>query len=236
MKRFVSVVLALVLFSSMGMQSKAVATQEVVAQVDLTHSHVGSSSASGGCYTTPENYSWSQQCTGYSGGAWQYNGGWYVTCTTCNNYWAVPGDCSFQKCTKTITHTGTRYLLSCGADADAVIGTFKITKIRDTEYILSPSVTASSSLCVPVSYTWDTGNEGDLTVTANGTYTCTLSWKDNGAVKTATLQYVVTDYDTEPPVVSDVVRNMSRVQDCVVAEVTATDNFGVTEYKLEQSE
>lgn len=207
-----------------------------VATMELTHSHVGSESSSGGCYTNKTSYSYNETCKGYSGAAWQQNGAgqWYVTCTTCGTYWAVSGNCSYQKCSHQTTKTGTKYTLSCGVTAGDAVGMFTISKEAGrTSYYLKPSVSTSSSVCVPVSYTWSNGDTGTCTVTGNGSYTCTLKWTDMGVEKTATLSYVVTDYDTEPPVIESVTGYESREKYHTIV-VSATDNYGVTGYMIEK--
>lgn len=131
------------------------------------------------------------------------------------------------------TSTVERYNLGCNASPSTKLGTFQITKIvQGSSYTLSPSLVVSSGLCVPVSYSWNTGASGDLCVTANGAYTCTVTYKDNGAQRTEVLSYTVTDYDSIPPTVSDVQKTNDRAS-CVVVDVTATDNIGVAGYKIE---
>lgn len=145
-------------------------------------------------------------------------------CGKCGTHYSGSGSC-----TKVVG-----YSLGCGLDSSVAIGEFILTKSREgSNYQLVPSVSTSSSVCVPVSYTWSNGDTGTCTVTGDGSYTCTLKWTDMGVEKTATLSYVVEDYDTEPPVIESVTGYESREKYHTIV-VSATDNYGVTGYMIEK--
>lgn len=179
----------------------------VVSTAELTHSHVGSEKVSGGCYTTKTTQEVPVYCDGVMTEPWTNSAG--QRRITCSHGWhefsasekARGNTCGAFRYNTTIT----KYALSCGVTEGATVGTFTISKEAGrTSYYLTPSVSVSSSVCVPVSYTWSNGDIGTCTVTGNGSYTCTLKWTDMGVEKTAELTYVVEDYDTEPPIIESV--------------------------------
>lgn len=208
---------------------------EVVASVNLTHEHRGVSTTKGYCYSGAETYH--EGCTNKltylrpdynasadgSWGLYVCPSGHYVT-RSCHN--AVGLTCGMGAYYS--------YALSCGLAEGSITGVFQIKKTIENEiYTLSPLTTTSSTMCVITSCTWDDGTVGELAVTENGTYSCTLSWKDNGIAKTETLTYTVTDYDTEPPVITALTPDKtSWTKGNVIVTVTATDNYSVTGYRL----
>lgn len=208
-----------------------------VATVELTHSHVGSESSSGGCYTNKKTSTVTVTCDGVMTAPWTgSDGNKYITCSKySSHYYSASSKSQGNRCGWNMgSSTVTKYLLSCGVTAGDAVGMFTISKEAGrTSYYLKPSVSTSSSVCVPVSYTWSNGDTGTCTVTGNGAYTCTLKWTDMGVEKTATLSYVVEDYDTEPPVIESVTGYESREKYHTIV-VSATDNYGVTGYMIEK--
>lgn len=212
---------------------------EVVASVNLTHEHRGVSTTKGYCYSGAETYH--EGCTNKltylrpdynasadgSWGLYVCPSGHYVT-RSCHN--AVGLTCGMGAYYS--------YALSCGLAEGSITGVFQIKKTIENEiYTLSPLTTTSSTMCVITSCTWDDGTVGELAVTENGTYSCTLSWKDNGIAKTETLTYTVTDYDTEPPVITELTADKtSWTNQNVTLTVMATDNYGVTSYRIDDGE
>jgi hypothetical protein len=212
---------------------------EVVASVNLTHEHRGVSTTKGYCYSGAETYH--EGCTNKltylrpdynasadgSWGLYVCPSGHYVT-RSCHN--AVGLTCEMGAYYS--------YALSCGLAEGSITGVFQIKKTIENEiYTLSPLTTTSSTMCVITSCTWDDGTVGELAVTENGTYSCTLSWKDNGIAKTETLTYTVTDYDTEPPVITALTADKtSWTNQNITLTVTATDNYGVTGCRIDNGE
>lgn len=212
---------------------------EVVASVNLTHEHRGVSTTKGYCYSGAETYH--EGCTNKltylrpdydasadgSWGLYVCPSGHYVT-RSCHN--AVGLTCGMGAYYS--------YALSCGLAEGSITGVFQIKKTIENEiYTLSPLTTTSSTMCVITSCTWDDGTVGELAVTENGTYSCTLSWKDNGIAKTETLTYTVTDYDTEPPVITALTADKtSWTNQNITLTVMATDNYGVTGYRIDDGE
>ena len=196
----------------------------------------GYASSSGGCYTKEESYQGTTQCQGFSGSAWQNNGKWYVTCTTCNTYWEVPQNCSYQKCTKTITTTLLHYKLNCSVAEGTIIGKVNVTmNVSDYTCKLTPSFTAegSSGYVSAVTYSWDDGSSGSRTITGNGTYTLTVSYKDNGISQTKTFSVPVRTYDSENPKITGAkVSPETFTNGNVSVTVSATDNTEVASYRI----
>lgn len=56
---------------------------------------------------------------------------------------------------------------------------------------------------------------------------------DGISTKSVSVSYTVSDYDKTPPVISGITRNTARTQSSVTIKVTASDNIGVTDYKLD---
>lgn len=213
--------------------------EEVVASVNLTHEHRGVSTTKGYCYSGAETYH--EGCTNkltylrpdYNASA---DGSWGL-------YVCPSGHYASRSCHNAVGLTCGMgayysYALSCGLAEGSITGVFQIKKNIENEiYTLSPLTTTSSTMCVITSCTWDDGTVGELTVTQNGTYSCTLSWKDNGIAKTETLTYTVTDYDTEPPVITALTADKtSWTNQNVTLTVMATDNYGVTGYRMDNGE
>ncbi len=86
--------------------------------------------------------------------------------------------------------TATRY--KCAIAQGSKVGTYSLVKNKSNGYTLS----AVSSGVTNVAYSWNTGaTSSSIPVTANGTYSCTLTWRDSSGVnRTSTLSYVVEDY------------------------------------------
>lgn len=204
--------------------------------MELTHSHVGSEKVSGGCYTTKTTQNVPVYCDGVMTEPWTNSAGQRrITCSHGWHEYSASEKSQGNTCGAfRYNNKVTKYALSCGVTAGATVGTFTISKEAGrTSYYLKPSTSVSSSVCVPVSYTWSNGDTGTCTVTGNGSYTCTLKWTDMGVEKTATLGYVVEDYDTEPPVIESAIGYESREKYHTIV-VSATDNYGVTGYMIEK--
>lgn len=212
---------------------------EVVASVNLTHEHRGVSTTKGYCYSGAETYH--EGCTNkltylrpdYNASA---DGSWGL-------YVCPSGHYATRSCHNAVGLTCEMgayysYALSCGLAEGSITGVFQIKKTIENEiYTLSPLTTTSSTMCVITSCTWDDGTVGELAVTENGTYSCTLSWKDNGIAKTETLTYTVTDYDTEPPLITALTADKtSWTNQNITLTVMATDNYGVTGYRIDNGE
>ncbi len=214
-----------------------------VGTFEIGHTHGAASkvsgsyaSSSGGCYTKEESYQGTTQCQGFSGAAWQDSGKWYVTCTTCNTYWQVPENCSYQKCTRTITTTLLHYKLNCSVAEGTIIGKVNVAmNVSDYTCKLTPSFTAegSSGYVSAVTYSWDDGSTGSRTITGNGTYTLTVSYKDNGISQTKTFSVPVSTYDSENPQITGLeVSPKTFTNGNVSVTVSATDNTEVASYRI----
>lgn len=134
-----------------------------------------------------------------------------------------------QTCTKT-TSTIDSYRLVCSKGNQSV-GNIQMVKNRDTSYRLSTQVSGVTL----VSQRWSTGSTGSqIDVTSNGVYTCTVTVRDfAGLTYSKTLSYTVTDYDITPPQYIGLSRESER---CNFTDVqfSFSDNYGVTEYKLQK--
>ena len=134
-----------------------------------------------------------------------------------------------QTCTKTAS-TIDSYSLVCSKGNQSV-GTVQMIKNRDTSYKLSTQVSGVTL----VSQSWNTGSSSSqIDVTSNGVYTCTVTVRDfAGLTYSKTLSYTVTDYDITPPQYIGLSRESER---CNFTDVqfSFSDNYGVTEYKLQK--
>ena len=128
------------------------------------------------------------------------------------------------------------YDLGCGLSDGDISGKVTMTKTVSTNYVLSVALESSNGV-TPVGYSWNTGaTTSSVEVTGNTDYSCTVSYNDKGRVDSVTVSYTVTDFDTTPPVITQVSYNKERCQGSVVVSVSATDNFsGVKDYKLEKN-
>ena len=136
-------------------------------------------------------------------------------------------------CTKS-TSTIERYNLSC---SETTCGTAYISCSLTADCSsakLSVVINSQGAGATATGCSWSTGSTGSsIDVTQNGTYTCNLSWKDNKSevVSTSILTCTVDGLDPYPPNISGVSQSPNRATYQVVG-VSATDNVGVTEYKL----
>ena len=161
--------------------------------IELCHIHVGSSSSKGGCYQiwsdgcgqllTPQGVDWSAS----SDGTW----GLY-RCTAGHTQTRSVVNAQGLHC-----QAGAGYRVNCGLSTGQTIATFSIEE--QSGYVLHPVLSIEKGSVKVTSFTWQDGSVGDLIVSSNGTYTCTLTYTDNGATRASTLSCEVTDYDTEPP-------------------------------------
>lgn len=245
----VSLVLCFVLL----FESTAFAAETSVATGSITHQHTDTS---GSCYSTQtvsancrvKSYYYSHistwDCAECGNNQFLYEGmehrhsscgqssSYYMYKTTCTVCGAHGNDSSPWNIDETHTYNTSGRVLTC-TKGTGVVATLKMMKDVSTEgYKLSINPTLYSGVTVK-SYAWSSGQTtSSIYVTSNGTYTCTVKINDGGVEKSTTLTYVVSDYDTESPVISGVTKGSDRINAEVVT-VVATDNIGVTEYKLE---
>lgn len=217
----------------------------------IPHVHIGNETNGGGCYGTPyqtstQVYKEVNLAPDWRCGSCHCN--WNVGYGTCGcGYTGYADNYNFgKKEWKWVTETVTRYRLSCtktidgyslgcGLDADATIGSISMTKAVSSEYKLSIVSEQTSDKFVVTGYKWSDNSTGSsMKVTANGVYTCTVSYTDNGSARTSVLSYEVTDYDTEPPVIgSATVSPTVRTNEDVTVTVVATDNMTVGGYSFD---
>jgi len=232
MKRVVSLV-SMILMSVVlsvvvpRMISEASEGSNTLAEVEIGHNHAGSSASRGGCYQvwsdgcgqtlTPQGVDWNAS----SDGTW----GLY-TCPAGHRQTRSVVNAYGLHC-----QVGCGYRVNCGLSEGQTIATFSIEE--QSGYVLNPVLNVVKGSVKAVSFTWQDGSVGALTVSSNGIYTCTLTYTDNGVVRVATLSCEVTDYDTEPPVIEGVTGYESREKYHTIA-VSATDNYGVTGYMIEK--
>lgn len=227
-------------------------------QTPVYHQHTGDQISGGGCYrgsqcggttVTPYASHYIHVCqvcgtTLYIGDAWGNGEG--------SSHGATPGAvCNGVKCFRknlscgktsetidsyTLSCTKTEgepdgYVLSCTQGSNPV-GRVSMLKIRDgadyTLSVLAEGVTIDSVV-------WSTGsNETSIDVTENGTYSCNVTVIDfAGCSYVKVVNYIVSDYDIEPPVYVGSQRIGNR---CHVESVSVefSDNYGVTEYMIEK--
>lgn len=219
------------------------ASDETVCSVSLLHTHSGSSSSGGGCYTTPSyktvrerNVPTTYTSCSCGGTLSHYNYKCDICGATFNDAGLECNKCGVKK-KVSINHSHTvvsGYSLGCGLSENQVVGTVSVTKQVNSSYTLTPQLTDSSSGASITSYSWSNGDTGTCTVTGDGTYTCTVTWTDNGAVRTSSVSYVVEDYDKEPPVVNSITESPeARTKEDVVLTIRASDNMGIDSYSFD---
>lgn len=198
-----------------------------LAEIEICHIHAGKSSSKGGCYQV-----WSDGCgqtltpqgvdlNASSDGTW----GLY-TCPAGHKQTRSVVNAQGLHC-----QVGCGYRVNCGLSAGQNIATFSI--VEQSGYVLHPVLDVTAGSVQAVSFTWQDGSVGDLAISSNGTYTCTLVYKDSGVIRSVALSCEVTDYDTEPPVIESVTGYESREKYHTIV-VSATDNYGVTGYMIEK--
>lgn len=233
--------------------SDASAETVSVASVTVTHQHTAETgscytpvyhSHTDSCYSTCKNY---QLITVYGSHYWH-------RCSVCgaeatNSYLAeypatAGAVCNGQPthashevahkksltCTKTETSID-GYSLNCSISG--TIATFNMNKIYNgSEYVLKIQPEMGSGVSL-VSYAWSDGSNGSsCVVTANKVYSCNITLSDHGVSRTVPISYSVTDYDDKKPVISNVDIASKRATS-VLVNVSASDNVGVSEFKLQ---
>lgn len=259
MKKFLSIILSFsLLCSGIYCLDAHASSSEVVSTVQVTHQHTansgscytpvyhthsGNSGTRGGCYQGAQSVAGTHRCgqafkstTGpFQDGSYNHFCN-YNHITNTSNSWIV-GTCGATitdykyalSCGKT-TSTIESYNLTCGKNTSTVIGTVSMTKSRGTDYVLG--ITSDLSI---TGYSWQDGSTGSsIVVNGNKEYTCTVTYTDNGVSRTKSISYTVSDFDNVPPTINNMVRSTVRVASAVVITVNATDNVGVTGYKLEK--
>lgn len=247
---FISLVLCTILL----FESTAFAAETSVATGSITHQHTDSS---GSCYSTQtvsascrvKSYYYSHvstwDCANCGNNQFLYEGmehrhsscgqssSWHMYKTTCTVCGAHGNNGSPWNIDETHTYNTSGRVLTC-TKGTGVVATLNMMKDVSAEgYKLSINSTLHSGVTVK-SYTWSSGQTtSSINVTSNGTYTCTVKIDDGGVEKSSTLSYEVSDYDTQKPAISGINQGGIRVSEEVVT-VFATDNMGVTEYKLER--
>lgn len=234
MKRAVSlasmILIAIVLSGVLPrMVSEASEGGITLAKIEIGHTHVGDYSRKGGCYNvwydgcgqplTPAGVDWNASSDG-TWGLYRCPTGHTQTRSVVNAYGLH-------------CQAGCGYRVNCGLSTGQTIATFFIEE--QSGYVLHPSLSIEGGSVNVVSFTWQDGSVDDLVVSSNGTYTCTLTYTDNGVTRVSTLSCEVTDYDTEPPVIESVTGYESREKYHNIV-VSATDNYGVTGYKIEKKQ
>lgn len=223
------------------------------------HVHSGTESSNGGCYTQPVYYSYACNGSLYISST-SYMGTstlWYThTCSSCGqDVYCLSADMSsVYKCNRTIqTSTILKYSLGCGKTTETIesynlicpieenvpVGTLNLYKKCENEkYVLTVIPTLNDSILSVTGYEWSTGStENKISIEGNGTYSCTVTYLDGDDEKTEFLEYEVTDYDTEPPVITDLTPDKTAwTNQNVIITVTATDNYGVAAYRLDSGE
>lgn len=153
----------------------------------------------------------------------------FYVCPSCGSQYSNSGSC-----TKV-----TGYATSCGLSAENACGSIDMVKnvSPSNGYSLSVILNTdenSEDKFVITSYTWEDGSTAEShEVTGNGEYECAVTYTDCNVEKNGTLIYTVSDYDTEPPIITALTPSTtSWTKGNVIVTVTATDNYGVTGYRL----
>lgn len=135
-------------------------------------------------------------------------------------------------CPKSLS-TVDSYSLVCSKGNSAVAEVEVYKEYTPGSYILRVSIRQFHQDVSVVSYSWSTGSTASsIEVTGNGEYSCTVQVSDGGVSRTAVVSYTVSDYDSEPPMVTGVSKTSSRVCGHDSIEVSASDNRGVFDYML----
>lgn len=128
----------------------------------------------------------------------------------------------------------TSYTLACGLTAGDVSADVYLVKSRVSDYVLSVDLVTEHGVEL-VSFLWSDGSTGSsVVVTGNQEYTCQVGYSDHGNTGTVTLSYVVDDFDSTPPVVSNVNQSVDRCTSIVVDVIALDDYSGVNGYKLDK--
>lgn len=234
--------IALILFCTSTFSIGVSADDGIIASVVLTHTHSGSSSG-GGCYTNTQygNVDWIKNIpTTYgnhcgSGDKHIYN----YRCGYCGRVYSAAGwECMTCHARSTVNchcyhNTAIGHSLGCSLSEGSQMGTVNVKKTIDSGYFLTPEFVQSSTMASVTSYVWSNGDTGTCSVTGDGTYTCTVTWTDNGAVRTSSVSYVVEDYDKEPPVINSIELPEARTNEDVVLTIKASDNMGIDSYSFD---
>lgn len=218
----------LVLISSFILSTIDVYAAETCVEMNIYHKHAGNTSSGGLCYT-PVYHSHNSSCyTSVNavkvissnpitydpcGCSHQVHN---RHCTVCNSYFTsttnYAGDCTqghsssntgqIKCCTKQEITCGKtsssidKYNYTCTKNTNTVVGKISLYKNNGNNYTLEVKSTSATIS----SYSWNTGAKtSSIEVTANGTYSCTVTYKIENRTESQTLSYEVTDYDIIPP-------------------------------------
>lgn len=220
-----------------GIVAEASAEESLVEveTVTLQHIHTGSSTSGGGCYTKYVHSDGCGQLLTYlqpdynadSYGTWglyRCSAGHYQSRSVLNASGLHCQDGKF-----------TRYDPECGLEEGAALGTIIVSRLVDDGYYLIPSAVDLADSVTNVSYEWSTGENGNCTVTGNGTYILTIRYTESGTEKSNQISHEVSDYDTTAPVISGVQKNTeAETNQDVILTVSADDNggSGVAAYRI----
>lgn len=258
MKRFSKVLVGLLVMYVIGFQASvyvnASGYQEVVAVKAVYHTHLGVSgqTSRNGCYTVPQTKTETAYKKDMYSSEW-WEGNYYIAAMKCSycsfsgvyyksetnpSTGAVtvlinnsPASAEHSHGGHLVDETVTRYYLGCGYSDNVPVGNIELTKSVDTSYVLSVKI---PDTLTPVSYAWSNGSTSkSIEVTSNGSYSVDVKYKEGATQGSVHFDYVVSDYDTEPPVVTGVSYSSER-GNLVDIIVNATDNMQVIEYKLEK--
>lgn len=207
-----------------------------VETVTLQHTHTGNSTSGGGCYTQYEHSDGCGQLLTYLHPDYDADS----TGTTWGLYKCPAGHLQSRSC---LNYSGlhcmygnyTRYNPECGLEEGAALGTIIISRLVDDGYYLIPSAVDLADSVTNVSYEWSSGENGNVTVTGNGTYTLTIHYTESGTEKSTQISHEVSDFDTTAPVIDDVQKSTEQeTNQNVILTVSADDNggSGVAAYRI----
>ena len=260
MKKF-SVVLCFVLVMFLFSTSVNASSAEIVDTYEVYHIHKGSSSSNGGCYTIPKTRTATKTCTDYCLTSPSYANTTCPTCgmatyyaksdyskycpTTGSQYGSLGSYTHYVGCghavssgtsnysySHQVSYQETYYDLGCGKEETSVEGIIKLEKTVDGSNYTLRVYSVDSVTVTEVYWNGSASSSDTFNVTGNGIYTCQVNYLCQDVGGSVSFSYVVDDYDTTPPVVSDVSYDMSRSK-AISLIVNASDNFGVSEYMLD---
>lgn len=159
----------------------------------------------------------------------------YQVCTRCGTIaYAWGSGTSRPNAGTSHTYTTTSYVPKCGINTGTTT-TLSMIKTNNADgYFLDVTLAANQLGISITKYQWNNSNTTSrLAVTGDGTYSCTVTYSDNGISHNAVLSYTVSDYDKEPPVVENVTLSETGwTNQDILLMVIATDNMGVDKYSI----
>ena len=220
----VSLSCLLALFLIILYSSTVSATDEYLhyEQLSITHVHEKASGRTNTCYKCESCPNTPTVMSGWAGNP----DNTYSNCWLCGQFYRYDG--SIPVGTQ-VPCVGKIY--TAQHNETPVIGTITFS----VDSTLQATVDVDAISMSDVTYSWSNGDTTNTTrFTSVGTHSCTVTYVDTMSLATKSTTVTYTVVDEESPIVSSVDFSTERVSESVV-NVIASDDIGVSEYKLEMN-